>query len=159
MVRRRALLAGTAVAGLLVAGLLGAGCDGRSTDESGGSTLFELEAGQCFDSSATAVGRTVAIDDVTTVPCAGAHDGEVYAVVTHPAAGDDPYPGDDSVADFASAECLEQFPAYTGSGYDDSDLEVATVRPDADSWAGRDDREVACVLYRRGVPLTGSRRG
>jgi hypothetical protein len=139
-------------------GLLGAGCDDDSTGQAGASTLFDLETGHCFDSAATAVGRTVEIEDVTAVPCTGAHDGEVFAVVAHPAGGDDPYPGDDSVADFAAAECLEQFPAYTGSGYDDSDLEVATVRPDADSWADKDDREVACVLYRSGETLTGSRR-
>ncbi|HET9770876.1 MAG TPA: septum formation family protein, partial [Acidimicrobiia bacterium] len=143
MVRRGVLLTGIAVVGLL-----GAGCDDGSTDRAGASTLFDLETGQCFDSAATTVGRTVEIEDVTSVPCTGANDGEVFAVVTHPAGGDDPYPGDDSVADFAAAECLEQFPAYTGGGYDDSDLEVATVRPDANSWADRDDREVACVLYR-----------
>jgi hypothetical protein len=152
-VRRGVLLAGIAVVGLFTVG-----CDDDSGDEAGASTLFDLETGQCFDSSATTLGRTVEIEDVTSVPCTGAHDGEVFAVVAHPGAADDPYPGDDSVADFAAAECLQQFPAYTGSGYDDSDLEVATVRPDADSWADKDDREVACVLYRSGETLTGSRR-
>jgi hypothetical protein len=153
MVRRSVLLAGIAVFGLL-----GAACDDDSTDSAGASTLFELETGQCFDSSATTEGRTVEIEDVTSVPCTGAHDGEVFAVVTHPAAGEAPYPGDDAVADFAAAECLQQFPGYTGAGYDDSDLAVATVRPDADSWTDKDDREVACVLYQQGAALTGSRR-
>ena len=153
MVRRGVLLAG-----ITVIGLLGAACDGDSTDSAGASTLFELETGQCFHSSATAVGRTVKIEDVTSLPCTEAHDGEVFAVVTHPAGGKAPYPGDDAVADFAAAECLQQFPRYTGAGYDDSDLEVATVRPDADSWSEKDDREVACVLYRKGDTLTGSRR-
>jgi hypothetical protein len=153
MVRRGVLLAGIAVIGLL-----GAACDDGSTDSAGASTLFELETGQCFDSSATAVGRTVEIEDVTSVPCTGAHHGEVFAVVIHPAAGEAPYPGDDAVADFAAAECLQEFPGYTGGGYDDSDLEVATVRPDTDSWTDKDDREVACVLYETGTTLTGSRR-
>ena len=139
-------------------GLLGAACDDDSTDAAGASTLFGLETGQCFDSSATAFGRTVEIEDVTSVPCTETHDGEVFAVVTHPAGGDAPYPGDDAVADFAAAECLQQFPGYTGAGYDDSELEVATVRPDADSWTDKDDREVACVLYEKGSTLMGSRR-
>jgi hypothetical protein len=153
MVRRGVLLAGIAVFGLV-----GAACDDDSTDAAGASALFELKAGQCFDSSATSVGRTVEIEDVTSVPCTDAHDGEVFAVVTHPAEREAPYPGDDAVADFAAAECLEQFPGYTGSGYDDSDLEVATVRPASDSWTDKDDREVACVLYKKGASLTGSRR-
>ena len=91
------------------------------------------------------------------MPCADAHDGEVFAVVAHPAAKDVAYPGDESVADFAAAECLQRFPAYTGGSYDDSDLEVASVRPDHDSWVSKDDREVACVLYKKNATLTGSR--
>lgn len=154
MVRRGVLLAGIAVVGLL-----GAACDDDSTGAAGGAiTLFNLETGQCFHSSAGTEGRTVEVEDVTTLPCTEAHDGEVFAVATHPAAMDARYPGDDAVADFAAAECLEQFPAYTGASYDDSELEVATVRPDADSWADRDDRQVACVLYQKDGSLTGSRR-
>jgi hypothetical protein len=140
-----------------VIGLLAAGCD-DGTDEAGASTLFQLRTGECFTSDAGTSGRTVEVDDVTTLPCTDGHDGEVFAVATHPAADDAPYPGDDAVADFAAPECLEQFPAYTGSKYDDSDLEVATVRPDEDSWTDKDDRAVACVLYKKGERLTGSRR-
>ncbi|MEW6471604.1 MAG: septum formation family protein [Actinomycetota bacterium] len=145
------------MAGIAGIGGLLVGC-GDSVDEAGASTLFRLKAGDCFTSEAGTAGRTVEVEDVTTVPCTDAHDGEVFAIVTHPAAGDIAYPGDESVADFAAAECLQQFPAYTGSTYDDSDLEVATVRPDEDSWTDKDDREVACVLYQKGSKLTGSRR-
>ena len=152
MGRRRVWLAGFAVLALFTGGC------GSSTDKAGASTLFHLQTGDCFHSPAGTTGRTVEIKDVTTVPCSDAHDGEVFAVVTHPAAKDAAYPGDDAVADFASAECLTRFPAYTGASYDNSDLQVATVRPDHDSWVDKDDREAACVLYRQGSTLTGSRR-
>jgi hypothetical protein len=145
------------MAGIAVLGLLGTGCD-TDTEKAGASTLFHLRAGECFNSSAGTAGRTVEVEDVTSVPCADAHDGEVFAVVAHPATADARYPGDAAVADFAAAECLQQFPAYTGAGYDDSDLQVASVRPDHDSWADKDDREVACVLYQKDATLTGSRR-
>jgi len=148
---------GVWLAGIAVLGLISSGCD-SGTDNAGASTLFRLETGDCFRSSAGTGGRTVEIKDVTTVPCADTHDGEVFAVVTHPAAKDAPYPGDDAVADFASTECLTQFPAYTGATYDDSDLQVASVRPDHDSWVDKDDRDAACVLYQQGSTLTGSRR-
>ena len=141
----------------LVGVLLAAGCD-DGVEGAGASTLFRLETGQCFTSQAGTSGRTVELDDVTTVPCADAHDSEVFAVATHPAAKDVAYPGDEAVADFAAAECLQQFPAYTGATYDDSDLEVASVRPDEDSWSDKDDRAVACVLYKKDSTLTGSRR-
>ena len=145
------------MAGIAVIGLLAAGCD-DGVGEAGASTLFQLETGQCFTSKAGTAGRTVEVDDAEIVPCGEAHDGEVFAVVTHPAAEGVAYPGDDAVADFAAAECLSQFAGYTGSSYDDSDLEVASVRPDEDSWKDKDDREVACVLYQQGSALTGSRR-
>jgi hypothetical protein len=148
---------GVWLAGIAVLATIGAGC-GSSTDKAGASTLFHLQTGDCFHSSAGTSARTVEIKDVTTVPCGEAHDGEVFAVVTHPAAKSAPYPGDDAVADFASSECLTRFSTYTGAGYDDSDLQVATVRPDHDSWVDKDDREVACVLYQQGSTLTGSRR-
>lgn len=153
MGRRQMVMAGMAVLGLLLA----AGCD-DDTEQAGASTLFHLKTGECFDSSAGTEGRTVEVKDVTSVPCPDAHDGEVFAVVAHPAADDADYPGDDAVADFAAGECLQHFAPYTGAGYDDSDLEVASVRPDRDSWRDKDDREVACVLYKKDATLTGSRR-
>ena len=155
MGRRSVWMAGIAVLGL---GLVLAGCDDGKVEKAGASTLFHLQTGDCFHSSAGTAGRTVGIKDVTIVPCDQAHDGEVFAVVTHPASKDADYPGDEAVADFAAAECLGRFPAYTGTGYDDSDLEVASVRPDHDSWTDKDDRDAACVLYKKDATLTGSRR-
>jgi hypothetical protein len=153
MGRRSVLLAGIAVVGLLTGG-----CDGGTEGKAGASTLFHLQTGECFHSSAGTAGRTVQVKDISSVPCADAHDGEVFAVVAHPAAKDAAYPGDEAVADFAAAECLQRFGPYTGGSYDDSDLEVASVRPDNGSWVDKDDREVACVLYKKDASLTGSRR-
>lgn len=144
-----------AVAGL---GLVAGGCDDGGSDRAGASTLFRLEAGQCFDSPAVSAGRTVEVDDVTPVDCAGAHDAEVFAVLGYPAGGDAAYPGDEVVSDYATGECLLQFEGYTGGRYDDSDVEVATIRPDRESWDDKGDRQIACVLYQQGSTLTGSRR-
>jgi hypothetical protein len=127
---------GVLMAGIVLFGLVAAGCDGGSDEKAGSSALFHLRTGECFESSAGTAGVTVEVKDVASVPCAEAHDGEV----------------------FAAAECLQKFPDYTGASYDDSDLEVASVRPDHDSWSDKDDREVACVLYKRDATLTGSRR-
>ena len=152
MGRRDVWMAGIAVLSLMVAG-----CNGDG-DQAGASTLFRLQPGECFNSPAVGGGRTVEVADVAAVPCADAHDGEVFAVVAYPAAADAAYPGDEAVADYASSECLLQFPRYTGGGYDDSDLEVATIRPDQDSWADKGDRQIACVLHQKGSTLNGSRR-
>jgi hypothetical protein len=148
---------GILMAGIAVVGLMAGGCDG-STEKAGASALFHLQVGECFHSSAGTAGRTVQVQDVSSVPCGEAHDGEVFAVVAHPAARNVAYPGDEAVADFAAGECLARFPAFTGGSYDNSDLEVASVRPDHDSWVDKDDREIACVLYQKDATLTGSRR-
>jgi hypothetical protein len=152
MGRRGVLLAAFAV--LVV---LAGACDRTTVEKAGASSVFHLETGECFHSSAGTAGRTVEVKDVSPVPCADGHDGEVFAVVSHPAARGVAYPGDEAVADFAASECLQRFPAYTGASYDDSDLEVATVRPDHDSWVAKDDREIACVLYKKDATLTASR--
>ncbi|HEY4411206.1 MAG TPA: septum formation family protein [Acidimicrobiia bacterium] len=153
MARRGILMAGLAVIGL-VAGACG---HGDTVKQSGAASVFRLQTGECFHSSAPTAGRTVQVKEMTPAACGDAHDGEVFAVFSHPAANSVAYPGDESVADFASAECLQRFGAYTGGAYDDSDLEVATVRPDRDSWSKTGDREVACVLYKKDAALTGSR--
>ena len=68
---RRSML----MAGIAVIGLAAAGCGG-STEKAGASALFHLQPGQCFHSSAGTAGRTVKVDDVSSLPCAAAHDGE-----------------------------------------------------------------------------------
>ncbi len=153
MARRGVWMA--AVAGL---SLVAAGCGDDGTDQAGASTVFRLQAGECFNSPAVSAGRTVEVEDVTPVPCADPHDAEVFAVLAYPAGHDAGYPGDEVVADHARTECLLQFPGYTGGAYDDADVEMATIRPDQDSWEDKDDRQIACVLYQQGSTLTGSRR-
>ena len=153
MARRGILMAGLTMVGL-VAGACG---HGGTVKQSGASSVFRLQTGECFHSPAPTAGKTVEVKKMAPAACGDAHDGEVFAVFSHPAAGGVAYPGDEAVADFASAECLQRFGAYTGGAYDDSDLEVATVRPDRDSWSKTGDREVACVLYKKDSPLTGSR--
>ena len=146
------------LAGMAVAGLVAAGCGSNTVEKAGASAIFHLRTGECFHSSAGTAGRTVQVQDVSPLACTGAHDGEVFAVFSHPAARGVAYPGDEAVADFAAAECLQRFPAYTGATYDDSDLEVASIRPDKASWSDKNDREVGCVLYKKGATLSSSRR-
>ena len=149
---------GILMAGIAVTVLAAAGCHGGTVEKAGAASIFHLQTGECFHSSAGTAGRTVQVQDVSPLACTDAHDGEVFAVFSHPAARGVAYPGDEAVADFAAAECLQRFPAYTGATYDDSDLEVASIRPDKASWSDKNDREVGCVLYKKGATLSSSRR-
>ena len=140
---------GILMAGIAVTVLAAAGCHGGTVEKAGAASIFHLQTGECFHSSAGTAGRTVQVQDVSPLACTDAHDGEVFAVFSHPAARGVAYPGDEAVADF---------PAYTGATYDDSDLEVASIRPDKASWSDKNDREVGCVLYKKGATLSSSRR-
>jgi hypothetical protein len=153
---------GRAAAGLaLVAVLaLGAtGCDGgKGEDKAGALSLFNLRTGDCFDSPAGRAGTEIQVDKLETVACTGAHDGEVFAVLTHPDPPAAPWPGDIALSQFADSRCVDAFGAYAGVAYGDSDLQVATVRPSQESWVKKHDREIGCVLYRQEGRLNGSQR-
>ncbi|MGW4600533.1 DUF4190 domain-containing protein [Streptomyces sp. NPDC004457] len=120
----------------------------------GGRTLTPAE-GECFD----APGGTLSGDtyDVDKVPCAGAHDGEVFATVTLPGG---PYPGDDAVADTADERCRGLEDGYAMDGWAvPRDVDVYYLTPTGDGWAAG-DREVTCVFGNtaEGEDLTGSLR-
>lgn len=115
----------TRVAALLIATALLAACGSQGN-------VFELEAGTCFDDSATG--------DITNVPivdCAEPHDNEVYAVwrITN---------SELPSADVLDAGCIDRLdqltPAgpFVGAGF-------GLITPSADSFADG-DREVICVI-------------
>lgn len=108
----------------------------------GGSSVFALEVGDCFDDPGDPEVQEIATVD--TVSCDEPHDNEVYANLTMP---DGPYPGDDRVADWATKNCLRAFEGYVGIPYEDSRLDIGWLTPTQDSWENADDRTVACILF------------
>jgi hypothetical protein len=52
------------------------------------------------------------------------------------------------------------FEPYVGRDYENSGLEVTTLRPTYESWHNSGDREVVCVLYHVDAePLNGTAKG
>ncbi len=122
---------------VLGAGLAAAAC-------SGGTSVFSLEVGDCFNDPNT---TALQVAEVDAVPCAEPHDNEVYAVADHPAGDDDPYPGVRALDTYGWDYCLGEFAGYVGISYEDSRLEVSYLQPSTDSWEDDDDREIVCFLY------------
>lgn len=96
------------------------------------------QEGQCLD---------IAIDasTVTTLDgfdCAQEHDAEVYHVATVTAETFDAL----AVAEDAEAMCREEFAAFIGLSYEESELDIYYLYPQADSWENG-DREVICAVY------------
>ncbi|MER6672600.1 septum formation family protein [Streptomyces sp. NPDC000983] len=121
----------------------------------GEGTAYALAKGDCFDSPADSLeGVTY---DVTEVPCAGRHDGEVFAVVELPGGR---FPGDDSVTRTAEDKCYVLETEYAMDYWAvPEDVGVYYLVPSRDSWAFG-DREITCLygsLDDKGT-LTGSLR-
>ena len=143
MVRSRlvGLLLVAAAAGML-------GCDQLP------QSAADLAVGECFDEPS----ETTDISEVQRRPCAGPHDAEVFAVLTHPAGPDIPYPVISGVDDFVEEQCVPLFKTYTGLDIDSQDeLDMGWFYPNLQGW-GDGDREVTCYLVASEGQLTGSRR-
>ncbi|KOU70146.1 membrane protein [Streptomyces sp. MMG1533] len=96
--------------------------------------------GECFDSPSGLEGSTYDLDEVS---CSGAHDGEVFAVVTLP---DGDFPGDSSVTGTAEDKCYKLRSAYAMDAWAvPDDVDVYYVVPSQESW-DLGDREITCAF-------------
>jgi hypothetical protein len=137
---------------------LAAGCGAAQRDESGTITasgdvgVEQLVAGDCVNAPE---GVATNLNDLDGVPCATAHDGEVFLTEALPE-GD--YPGTASVMASAEAVCMASADAYLGVPLGETALEVYFLYPPgADEWAA--DRTIVCVLHHPGESITGTLKG
>lgn len=144
---------GVAIAVLVLVALVGAGVLVFFTfATSSDSVDVTADPGECL--ALDAGGGVVSGTDV--VPCDDPHDAEAFHRVD---LADGSYPGDAAVADRADALCLDEFEAYVGIDYYDSEYWIDWLVPTADGWASG-DREVVCLLVSGdGSPLVGSAFG
>jgi hypothetical protein len=134
-----------AVAGLVVASVV----------RPDGVDYAKLKPGDCIDTpEGTEVRR------LTVRSCDDPHDAEVFAVVTHPAAADAPFPGTDDLLAYAANACLGQpFTDYIGIPRGQSQLTEFEIVPESEAWfEGR--RGLVCAVDKADrTPLTGSVKG
>jgi len=139
------LLGWLIVAGVVVASLV----------RPDGVDYAKLKPGDCFDTpDGTEVRR------LTVRACDDAHDAEVFAVVTHPGAADDAFPGADALLAYAVNACLGQpFTDYVGIPRGQSKLTEFEIVPESEAWfEGR--RGLVCAVDNADrSPLTASVKG
>ena len=152
-----AALSCTALIALSGCSLLG-GADEPERDESGDVTeasdadAFSIRVGDCLETMDwSAEGFTT----VPVIPCAEAHESEVYAAVDLP---DGDYPGDDSVASQADEYCYGEFQGFVGIAWEDSAYDYGYLSPSPESW-DQGDREVLCMIMDPAGLTTGSLAG
>ncbi|MEA2829200.1 MAG: hypothetical protein QOG43_3639 [Actinomycetota bacterium] len=139
------LLAWLAVAGIVIANVA----------QPDGVDYAKLRAGDCIDTPEGSEVRRL-----TVRPCDKAHDAEVFAVVIHPAAPGDAFPGATALLEYAATTCLGQpFTDYVGVPRGQSQLTEFEIVPETEAWAeGR--RGLVCAVDNADrSPLTASIRG
>jgi len=135
------------MSGLLLTAALAVAC--------GGQSVFSLEVGTCFNDEGTGPDE---ISSVPEVDCSEPHDNEVFALIDYTES--DVYPGTAEMTEIGTNVCIEQFDAYVGIAYLESELEVFAITPSESSWNDSNDREVICALYNLDLSkMTGSMQG
>jgi hypothetical protein len=147
---------------IVAAALLLAGCGDnavRGEDdqvvEAGDVGAFEVRVGDCFDDGQLSA-EASEVQEVDAIPCDQPHDNEVYAIFELP---DGDYPGEEAVVEQSGEGCDERFAEFTGTAYQDSQLEITQLFPTEDSWNTLDDGEVVCAVYDPSGPVEGSLQG
>lgn len=105
-------------------------------------SAFDLEVGDCV--------VDIGIDDevvdfVQLVTCTEDDQFEVYHAFS---LADGTYPGGDTIAGEANAQCLTAFDNLVGRAWEESIFDFQTFFPSRESWELDGDREVLCLLYR-----------
>ncbi|MFI0963190.1 DUF4190 domain-containing protein [Streptomyces sp. NPDC021080] len=130
--------------------------DGFEEGAGGSGSTFSLHKGQCFDEPNDTPLEGIAYD-VDVVPCAGEHDGEVFAEAR---AHGGSYPGDSAVSAEAGDMCYTLTDTYAMDGWAvPDDVDVYYFTPTRQSW-GMGDREITCMFGNTDEDgtLTGSLR-
>lgn len=127
------------------------------TDAGEETSVFDLEAGDCFSAESDQ------LDTVLVVDCAQPHEYEAFHVFDHPAGGDEPYPTDDVLFDYADTECQPPFEEFVGHDYQTSIWYITSLTPSEETWADG-DREIVCTLNQQDdnsepITVTGSAEG
>ncbi|MFH8607998.1 DUF4190 domain-containing protein [Streptomyces sp. NPDC018029] len=126
-------------------------------DSRQGAGAFPVDKGGCFDAPDGKLDSMRYAFQVDEVPCAGRHDGEVFASFR---VSDTSYPGDDALVDRATAECTDLQWSYVQDSWTDfGDAELYYFVPDRTTWR-QGDRHITCLFGAADPkhPLKGSLR-
>jgi hypothetical protein len=131
------------VIGLIV--VVGVGYVALNRDSLTGA-VDALQVGDCIDEPE----EDATITEVQHRPCTTPHDGEVFAVLTHPAGPDEAYPIVSGFDDYIQENCIPLWEAYTGRTWaTDTELDISFLHPTLTGW-GEGDRGFSCYTTKFG---------
>ncbi|MFI5933344.1 DUF4190 domain-containing protein [Actinoplanes sp. NPDC051494] len=140
------VLSGLWIVGIVVGVILLVAADNKKSapDYTGDISVTRLAVGDCLNG----LQETSAVENLPKVPCAGQHEGEVYATFELKAGA---FPGLDAVTKQADDGCSDRFKAFSDT--DDEAIELFYLHPVESTWTL--DRGVTCIATKAGG-LTGS---
>ena len=148
-------LAPFVLSALLLAGTAACGQDAER-DGSGAVTAADevsvekLRVGDCLETPADGV-----VVDLKAIPCSEPHDGEVYHSFELP---DGDFPGETQVQQLGETGCVEQFTAFVGTSFEESELGLLPLTPVAEGWE-QGDQGVLCIVQDEEGGLTTTLKG
>lgn len=132
--------------------------DGRIIESNPATDVFALAVGDCLDDAGLFDERADETSTIATVPCELEHDSEVFAALRLEGGDEAPFPGDETITQFADESCILEFERFIGLDYLQSRFDVSYLHPTPESWA-TGDRELLCIVYDPAGPVTGSLAG
>lgn len=122
---------------------------------------YSLAVRDCFDQiEDRRDGQPVTI--TTRLPCDEPHHLQVYAILDYPAGHPTPYPGDETIRNFAVRSCYREFVPWVGTDYETSELDIGVIIPNRENF--EDDaaryRGIHCWVRRvDGEAMIGTSEG
>lgn len=126
-----------------------------STSAANGNVVdaFSIPVPSCFDTE-----DINAVQEVTLVDCNTPHDSEAYASYVFT---DATFPGDDVIESTGNQFCYDEFTAYIGKAWEESEFDFYYLYPIQETWDQMNDREVLCIVQaptQESAPMAGSNR-
>jgi hypothetical protein len=131
-----------------------------TTEDTGEVWVFDIEVGDCFDTSDIESGDGLVATTVRLVDCDEPHFAEVFSIEELDTPSGEPFPGVEARNEASQALCEAGFEAFVGVPVAASDLVLLWLAPTAESWDD-DDRAVTCAVASDDPdePLVGSVEG
>ncbi|MFT3877579.1 MAG: hypothetical protein QM708_14345 [Propioniciclava sp.] len=119
----------------------------------GKATLPSIAIGECTNLEGTPP-EEEEVTHIPRVPCGTPHKWEAYAELQLELTAD--FPGDEALTSQADDFCWDEFFAFAGIDYEDSELEFFPLTPTEDGWKTVRDRTVTCLIGLEDGGITGT---
>ena len=118
-----------------------------ATPTTGNLLVSQFQAGDCLTGANLQLNQNTPWPKLSlAVPCSQAHTAEVFYANNYYWSKNTAFPGDQAVAQAASAECNKAFQSYVGIPYSQSRYTWTLTVPDQSTWSGG-DRHLNCMAY------------